>query len=277
MIIKGKPIADTILTELKKTVQEKQLHPHLAILLAGNDPASRVYIKYKDKAATNADIKISVYEFTETDQDAAIRKIEQLNKDHDTHGIIVQLPIYPNWVTDNLVYAVALAKDVDGFRQDSPFIPATAEGTWEMIKEFARIEGYKTAEDFLRNKNIVILGKGRTAGKPARDLLTEKGFQTTLIDSRTTNPDKILNEADLIISATGKKHIINDSNTKEGAYVIGIGVGKEVIDGEEKLFGDIDLHSIEHKAKLICPTIGGIGPLTIACLLRNVVKSAEHA
>jgi 5,10-methylene-tetrahydrofolate dehydrogenase/methenyl tetrahydrofolate cyclohydrolase len=141
-----------------------------------------------------------------------------------------------------------------------------------MLSEFARLDGEQSAKDFLNGKIITVLGRGKTAGKPTRELLMKKGYEVNLIHSQTPDPDGIIKSSDIIISATGKKHIINGSNIKSGSYVIGVGVGKE----DEKTIGDLAEGEIAEIAKLYCPTIGGIGPLTIACLLRNVVASAKR-
>lgn len=277
MIVYGKPIAESILLNLKETIEVEKLTPHLVVILAGTDQTSRVYIKYKAIAAEKAGIQLTLLEFSEKDNTKTIKKIHELNNDPNVHGIIVQLPLFSSWNGDAMVNLVAPQKDVDGFIADSLYQPATALGVWEMLKEFARIEGFGTAEKFLKDKKIVVLGKGRTAGKPTRELLTQKGFSSALIDSKTENPNDIIRDADIVITATGKKHIINADNLKDGSYVIGVGVGKETIDGKQKTFGDINEDEIKDIAKLYCPTIGGIGPLTIACLLRNVVESAQRS
>ncbi len=270
MIVSGKPIAQKILEDVRQQIETNHLHPDLAIILAGENPASRMYIKHKTKVGAEIGINVITYEFAASVPDECMRTIDALNNDPQTNGIIVQLPLYPNWVTDNFVNRVAPQKDVDGFVPRTPFIPATAEATWEMLSEFARLEGYPITESFLQGKKIVVLGKGKTAGKPVRELLKTKGFDSALIDSKTKHPDDIIRESDIIVSATGKKNIINATNVKDSSYVIGIGVGKEIVGDTTKTFGDIDEEGIENRAKLICPTIGGIGPLTIACLLRNV-------
>ncbi len=275
MIVSGKPLAQKILEEVRLKIADKKLHPNLAIILAGNHPASRTYIKHKTIIGDEIGIHVTTYEFSPADQLLCKTKINELNSDPLIQGIIVQLPLYPGWESFDLVNMIAPQKDVDGFIPGSPFIPATAEGTWEMLKEFARIET-QPVDAFLKNKSIVVLGKGKTAGKPIRDLLEKHGNASTLVDSKTLNPNDIIRRADIIISATGKKHIINAANVKEGAYVMGIGVGKEEIDGKEKTFGDVDEKGVENKAKLLCPTIGGIGPLTIACLLRNVYTASTR-
>jgi methylenetetrahydrofolate dehydrogenase (NADP+)/methenyltetrahydrofolate cyclohydrolase len=275
MIVSGKPLAQKILSQVQKEIVAKKLQPHLAIILASANEASRMYIKHKTIIGDEIGIKVSTFEFAESVPDQCKETIDELNKDILVNGIIVQLPLYPSWFADDFVNKVALEKDVDGFLPDSPFVPATAEGTWEMLKEFASIEGTDSIETFLNGKSIIVLGKGKTAGKPIRELLKKNGYHSDLIDSKTANPDEIIRNADIVISATGKKHIIHKGNIKDGAYVIGVGVGKESIDGKMKTFGDIDEKGIEIKAKLICPTIGGIGPLTIACLLRNVFSAAK--
>ena len=276
MKVLGKPISEDILFNLKEEIIQNSLQPQLAVISAGNNPASKIYIKYKKMAAEKAGITLTVHEFTENENIETKNRIEELNNDTSVHGIIVQLPVYNHWNADELVYAVAPSKDVDGFLPNSVYTAATAAGVWEMITEFARIEHYESAVQFLQNKNIVVLGKGRTAGKPTRELLSKNGVNSTLIDSKTENPQDLISKADIVISATGIKHIINGDNIKPDCFIISVGVGKEVVDGNEKIFGDVDEETIKNTAKLYCPTIGGIGPLTIACLLRNVVESAKR-
>jgi methylenetetrahydrofolate dehydrogenase (NADP+)/methenyltetrahydrofolate cyclohydrolase len=271
MKVSGKPLADSILNALKLEIQEDSLKPGLAIILANNTGASRLYVENKLNRAAELGIQAHLYQFNETQEAEAKAKIEELNQDEHVSGIIIQFPVYDSWDFDMLFNLVDRVKDVDGFKADSPFIPATAAGVWEMLSEFARLEGYDTAEKFLDGKTITVLGRGKTAGKPTREMLMKKGYEVNLIHSQTLNPDAIIKSSDVIISATGKKNLINASNIKSGCYVIGVGVGKE----EDKTFGDLDEAGIADIAKLYCPTIGGIGPLTIACLLRNVVNSAH--
>lgn len=213
----------------------------------------------------------NLYQYSENQEQKALQTIEKLNADPDVAGIIIQFPVYESWNFEELSQKVNSSKDVDGFKPDTPFVPATAAAVWEMLSEFGRLEGFSNAEEFLKGKIITVLGRGKTAGKPTRELLMQKGFEVNLIHSQTENPDAIIRSSDVIISATGKKHIINSNNLKPGAYVIGVGVGKE----NDKTFGDLDEAEIAEIAKLYCPTIGGIGPLTIACLIRNVVESAK--
>lgn len=276
MKISGKPIAEHILSTLQQTIKEKNLTPHLVIINAGSDPNSQAYIKHKKNAAEKYGIKFTEYIFSESEEKKCLETIQKLNNDSSVHGIIMQLPLHAGWDRDTFIKAIADSKDVDGFKENSPFFGATAWGVWEMLGAFAKEEHYSTTEEFLKGKRIAVVGKGITAGKPTIDLLTEKGFPPTVIDSKTNNTDEILRNTDVIVSASGKKHIIHAGNIKEGSYIIGIGVGREIVNGEQKVFGDIN-PNIEEKAKLYCPTIGGIGPLTIACLLRNVLESSGKA
>jgi methylenetetrahydrofolate dehydrogenase (NADP+)/methenyltetrahydrofolate cyclohydrolase len=272
MKVSGKPLTDSLLNALKLEIQEDNLSPGLAIILANNTGASRLYVENKLNRAAELGIQANLYQFDESQEDEAKAKIEELNQDSRFSGIIIQFPVYGSWNFDQLFQSVSSQKDVDGFKADSPFIPATAAGVWEMLSEFARLDGEQSAKDFLNGKIITVLGRGKTAGKPTRELLMKKGYEVNLIHSQTPDPDGIIKSSDIIISATGKKHIINGSNIKSGSYVIGVGVGKE----DEKTIGDLAEGEIAEIAKLYCPTIGGIGPLTIACLLRNVVASAKR-
>jgi methylenetetrahydrofolate dehydrogenase (NADP+)/methenyltetrahydrofolate cyclohydrolase len=272
MKVSGKPLADSILNALKLEIAEDQLQAKLAIILANNNPASRLYVENKLARAGEIGIAATLHQFSEDQKDQVLPLILKLNK--TVSGIIIQFPIFESWDFKELSKAVNSKKDVDGFKFDAPFMPATAAAVWEMLTEFARIEGFDKAENFLKGKNITVLGRGKTAGGPIREMLLTKRFPSNLIHSQTQNPDGIIQSSDVIISATGKKHIINAQNIKKGAYIIGVGVSK---DENSKTVGDLDEEAIAEKAKLFCPTIGGIGPLTIACLLRNVVQSAKNS
>ncbi len=275
MKVSGKEVADAISKKLQKEISRFKVKPGLAIILAGNSPSSRIYVNNKIKRAEQIGIKADLFEFSQNEFADCLKTIQKLNQDSRIHGIIVQHPTFEGWDFDRLVSSVDLKKDVDGFLTNSPFRGATALAVWEMLEAFAAIEGFSSAEEFLNGKNIALLGKGKTAGGPTRNLLQEKKIVFTLIDSKTENPDQIIGDADVVISATGRKNIITGNKIKKDSYVIGVGVGKEFIDNEQKIFGDIEEETVSQKAKLYCPTIGGIGPLTIVCLLENVVKSAK--
>ncbi len=275
MKVSGKEVAEAILKKLENEIQEKNLKPGLAIILAGQDPSSRIYVTNKIKAAQRIGVDAKLYEFTEDQKDKLLEKLDQLNKDSSVHGIIIQHPVYPSWNYDELLEKLDSKKDVDGFKIDSPYLGATALAIWEMLTAFAFKEGFSKTDEFLKDKNIVVVGQGRTAGGPFVKLLKEKGFNPEVVVKETENPDPIIKSGDVVVSATGAKHVINKDNLKQGAYVIGVGVGKENIDGEDKIYGDLKEDEVSEVAKLYCPTIGGIGPLTIVSLLENVIESAK--
>ncbi len=276
MKVSGREVADAILNKLEKEIKEKNLKPSLAIILAGNDPSSKIYVTNKIKTADKIGIQAKRYEFSEEELDKCLTMLDKLNEDLSVNGIIIQHPVFPSWNYDELLNNLNPQKDVDGFLPNSPFSGATALGVWEMLTAFAEIEGFKKTDDFLRDKKIVVLGKGKAAGGPITRLLESKGYEVLSIVKETENPTPFIRSGDIIISATGAKNIINKTNLKPGAYVIGVGVGKEIVDRQEKTYGDINEEDVAEIAKLYCPTIGGIGPLTIVSLLKNVVKSAQR-
>lgn len=263
MKVSGKEIADKILEDLKQQIIARNLKPNLAIILAGEDPASEIYVSYKLKAAKEIGIEANVFRFSKDQYQDCIKKISELSFDSKISGIIIQHPVFPGWDFESLLQKIDPKKDVDGFLPSSSYSGATALGVWEMLGEFAKIEGCLSAEEFLKGKKVVLLGKGRAAGRPTMHLFESKGVEYTLIDSKTQNPDEIIKTSDVVISAVGKRHIIHERNIKQGSFTIGVGSH------------DVDEEQIALKAKLYCPNIGGIGPLTVACLLRNVVLSAH--
>src|SRR3989344_3706530 len=272
--VSGIEVAEAILTKLEKEIAEKSLQPGLAIILAGNDPSSRIYVNNKIKAADRIGVKATLYEFSEQELDKCLEKLVQLNNDLSVHGIIIQHPTFPSWDYDQLLHGLDPNKDVDGFLENSPFSGATALAVWEMLTAFSLLEGFKKTEDFLNGKKIVVLGRGRAAGRPIVKLLSEKGFNPEIVVKDTENPNDVISSGDVVIGATGVKNIINKSNLKKGSYVVGVGLGKEKIDGKDKIYGDINEDDVSEIAKLYCPTLGGIGPLTIVSLLENVVRVA---
>lgn len=277
MKVSGKDVAEAILRKLEKEIKDKNLKPSLAIILAGDNPSSRIYVNNKIKTAKHIGIEAKLFEFSENEQEKCLQTIQRLNKDSSVHGIIVQYPVYDTWNFDEYEQSINSLKDVDGFLENSPYKGATALGIWEMLAAFSLIEGFKTTEDFLKGKKIVVLGRGKAAGGPTIKLLEEKGFTPEVIVRSTPNPTKIIKSGDVVIGATGVKHILNKTNLKKGTYIIGVGVGKEIVDGKEKIYGDIKEEDVAKIAKLYCPTIGGIGPLTIVSLLKNVVESAKRS
>lgn len=275
MIVKGTPHAKKLLHVLKHEVILKKLSPKLAIIYAGDDPASEKYIERKKTSGARCGVAVEVYRFEESQQEECLAEIDRLNQDETVHGVIVQLPVYQTWDTARMIQSVTPSKDVDGFLPDSPFTEATALAIWEMLSQFAYIEGCDSTEDFLNDKNIVVLGRGQTAGRPAIRYLELKGYAPTVITSKTENPDEITAHADLIITAVGKEGLIHAGNIKEGVYVVNVGIDTKEVDGETQYVGDIVEEEVAKRARLYCPPLNGVGPLTVACLLGNVVQSAK--
>lgn len=264
MKVSGRIVAEAILKKLEKEIKQKNLKPSLAIILAGSDSSSRIYVNNKIKAADRIGIKATLYEFSENELDKCLNRLDQLNNDSSVHGIIIQYPVYSSWNYDEFLNKLNPKKDVDGFLPGSNFSGATALGVWEMLTAFAYLEGFNKTEDFLKNKKIILIGKGKAAGGPTFKLLNQKGFEVEVVDKETKNPKEIIKKGDIVISATGVKNIVNKDNLKKGVYVVGVG------------HGDLNEEEISKIAKLYNPNIGGIGPLTIVSLLKNVVKSAYH-
>lgn len=262
--VSGKDVAEAILKKLDKEIKSKNLHPGLAIILANNNPASRIYVNNKIKAAARIGIDAKLYEFSENESEKCLETIQSLNKDLRINGIIVQYPVYNTWNFERYENSIVPQKDVDGFLENSPYSGATALAVWEMLTAFAYIEGFKKTEVFIRGKKIVLIGKGKAAGGPTFKLLEQKGFKVTSVVKETQDKNKIIKSGDIVISATGVKNIVNKTNLKKEAYVVGVG------------FGDLNEGEVSKIARLYNPNIGGIGPLTIVSLLKNVVESAKE-
>lgn len=265
MKVSGKDVAEAILKKLDKEIKDKNLHPGLAIILANNNPPSRIYVNNKIKTAKRIGIDAKLYEFKEDKADKCLKTIKRLNVDRSVNGIIIQYPVYDAWNFEEFERNINPQKDVDGFLPNSPYNGATALAVWEMLTAFSLLKGFKKTEDFLKGKKIVLIGKGKAAGGPTFKLLIGRGFDVDVVEKETKNPEEIIKKGDVVISATGVKNIVNKNNLKKGSYVVGVG------------FEDLNEEEVSKIAKLYNPNIGGIGPLTIVSLLKNVVESAKKA
>ncbi|MEK7577228.1 MAG: bifunctional 5,10-methylenetetrahydrofolate dehydrogenase/5,10-methenyltetrahydrofolate cyclohydrolase [Patescibacteria group bacterium] len=261
MLIDGKAIADTILETLKVDVSHLKtsgITPTLAVILVGDDPASLAYIKQKQKAAEIIGARIILsHQSSSISKDDFKKLILQYNDDPNIHGIIIQRPI-PNNLDTTIV---KLKKDIDGFLPNSPFKVPVALAVDEILKSI---------HISLVNKNIVIIGRGETAGKPIAEHLTKMGYAPIIIHSQTPNTKEIMQSADIIISCVGKKRVITSENIKQGVILISVGIWR---DTEGKLHGDYDEKDIEIKAPWYTPTPKGVGPVNVACLMQNLIHS----
>ena len=272
-IIDGKKIRDEILVELKKEVKTYMIKPCLAVIQIGNDEASNSYIKAKENACHNIGIYFKHIKFEETAKEIeVINKIIELNNDEYTHGILIQLPLPEKFNADKLINYIARNKDVDGltdinlgklFNNKNGLVSCTPQGIIELL-EHEKID--------ISGKNVVIVGRSNLVGKPLMGLLLNKDATVTICHSKTENLKEHTKKADILIVAVGKKHFIKKDMIKENAVVIDVGINKE----NGKLYGDIDFENVKEKVFKITPVPGGVGPMTVAMLMKNVIKSYKR-
>ena len=287
-IIDGKAFAAKIRAEVKedsdKLISQKQVDPCLAVVLVGENPASKVYVGQKSKMAKECNIKTKDYKLDEsTDQETLLKLIEDLNNDSTVHGILVQLPLPKQIDERKVIDTIVVEKDVDGFHAINAgrlsiggdmlkraFIPCTPLGSLLLLKDQV---------DDLRGKNAVVVGRSNIVGKPMSQLLIEESCTVTIVHSKTKDIESVCAQADVVVVAVGRPEMVDAKWLKEGAVVIDVGINRIPVtkeDGSEgsKIVGDVDFESASAKASMITPVPGGVGPMTIACLLRNTVTSA---
>ncbi len=291
-IIDGKAFAAKIRAEVKedsdKLISQKQVDPCLAVVLVGENPASKVYVGQKSKMAKECNIKTKDYKLDEsTDQKTLLKLIEDLNNDSTVHGILVQLPLPKQIDERKVIDTIVVEKDVDGFHAINAgrlsiggdmlkraFIPCTPLGSLLLLKDQV---------GDLRGKNAVVVGRSNIVGKPMSQLLIEESCTVTIVHSKTKDIESVCAQADVVVVAVGRPEMVDAKWLKEGAVVIDVGINRIPVtkeDGSEgsKIVGDVDFASASEKASKITPVPGGVGPMTIACLLRNTVTSAyRHA
>ena len=291
-IIDGKAFAAKIRAEVKedsdKLISQKQVDPCLAVVLVGENPASKVYVGQKSKMAKECNIKTKDYKLEEsTNQETLLKLIGDLNNDNTVHGILVQLPLPKQIDERKVIDTIVVEKDVDGFHAINAgrlsiggdmlkraFIPCTPLGSLLLLKDQV---------DDLRGKNAVVVGRSNIVGKPMSQLLIEESCTVTIVHSKTKDIESVCAQADVVVVAVGRPEMVDAKWLKEGAVVIDVGINRIPItkeDGSEgsKIVGDVDFASASEKASKITPVPGGVGPMTIACLLRNTVTSAyRHA
>lgn len=281
-IIDGKQVAARIREEIREEAEtfttETGVVPHLAAILVGDDPASAIYVRNKQRASEKAGLKSTLHRMpAETTQNALLNVIAQCNTDPSVHGILVQLPL-PDQIDELAVLdSVTPEKDVDAFHPENVglivqgrprFLPCTPRGVQELLRS-ANVE---TA-----GAHAVILGRSEIVGKPMALLLMQKGelanATVTICHSRTKNLAEITRSADILIAAIGKAKFVTAEMVKPGAVVIDVGTNR--VDG--KLTGDVDFEAVSPIASAITPVPGGVGPMTIAMLLKNTLTAAKLA
>jgi methylenetetrahydrofolate dehydrogenase (NADP+)/methenyltetrahydrofolate cyclohydrolase len=278
-IIDGKKVAADIKEKLKKEIAElksKGINPGLAVVLVGENPASKKYVASKEKTCNEIGITSFAYRIPETtSQDELMKLIDQLNNDPKVNGILVQLPLPKGLNEKEIMNAISPKKDVDGFGPDSlgklildepGFIPCTPHGAIKMLEAY----GIDPA-----GKHAVVVGRSIIVGKPLALLLLRKNATVTICHSKTPNLKEECQKADILCVAIGRARMITGDMIKEGAAVIDIGIN---VTPEGKIVGDVDFDAAKEKAGWITPVPGGAGPMTIAMLMYNTVQAAKiHA
>lgn len=272
MIIDGKKIRDDILNEVKASVQLLSFVPVFCDILVGDDQVSAQYVRMKEKTAESVGIKFRRADFSITiTTEELIEEIENLNRVPHICGIIVQLPLPSHLDTQSIINTIKTELDVDClgdsasklFYENKNPIGFPAALSCMKIFDYMKID--------LRDKNIVVLGQGMLVGKPVAHLIRNRGFDVNTINSKTENIDELLKNADIIISGIGHGKFITANKIKEGAIVIDAGTSED----SGSVIGDVDLDSVEKVASYVSPTPGGVGPVTVAMLLKNVIKVAQ--
>ena len=275
MIIDGKKIAKHLREQLKKEIEqlpESNIKPGLAVILIGDDAASQIYVKNKEKFANEIGINSKVLRFDisikETD---LIQTIHQLNDDKAVHGILVQLPLPRHIDPKKIINEIIPSKDVDGFHPinvgnlssgNEALIPCTPYGCYLLLKEI--ISNFT-------GMNAVIIGRSSINGKPMAQLLLKENCTVTITHSKTKNLKEICLQADILIASAGNARMVKTDWIKKDCIVIDVGINRIEEDGKIKIVGDVDFENIKDKAKAITPVPGGVGPMTISCLLNNTI------
>ena len=274
-IIDGKLIASIVKEQVSVAVSDlnqKSIFPGLATIIVGNDAASSIYVKNKRKSAKEVGIESFQYELSENIQEKELLElINELNLNSDVDGILVQLPLPKHINSDLIIDSIDVNKDVDGFNvinagktfigRDS-VIPCTPLGCLLMLKSI-KIE--------LKGKNAVIIGRSNIVGKPMAQLLLNEDCTVTIVHSKTFNIQALVKEADIVVAAVGSANLVKGSWIKKGAVVIDVGINRLKVEDKNILVGDINFNEVKDIASYITPVPGGVGPMTIACLLMNTV------
>lgn len=270
-IINGKEIAENILNNIKKEVESYDVKPTLAVIIVGNDPASKVYVKNKIKKSEFLGFNSILKELPEnTTKEELLDVIKNLNEDKNVNGILLQLPLPKGLNEKDFLDEISPIKDVDGFttynsgklfKGEKPYaVACTPKGIIKLLE---------TKNINLEGKVAVVIGRSNIVGKPIAALLLQKNATVIQAHSKTKNLPEILKLADAIISATGKEEFIKGDMVKEGAVIIDVGITRNK---NGKLTGDVDFESVYNKVSYITPVPGGVGPMTIASLMENTLE-----
>jgi methylenetetrahydrofolate dehydrogenase (NADP+)/methenyltetrahydrofolate cyclohydrolase len=275
-ILDGKSLAAQVRAGVKQKVArlaQRGMRPGLAVILAGDDPASKVYVRNKVRACEETGVRSSLFEFPAAVTEAELLgRVSSLNRDSSVHGILVQLPLPRQVDALRVLDAVSPAKDVDGFHDSNlgallagkpGLVPCTPAGVMRLLDH---------AQVPLAGRRAVVIGRSNIVGKPLALLLLQRDATVTICHSRTREIESIAREADILVAAIGRPKLVGAAMVKPGACVIDVGVNR-LPDGT--LAGDVDFHAVQNVAGWITPVPGGVGPMTIAMLLENCLYAAQ--
>jgi methylenetetrahydrofolate dehydrogenase (NADP+) / methenyltetrahydrofolate cyclohydrolase len=276
-IIDGKTLAKEIREEIRQEVvqlKEKGIHPSLTVILVGENPASQSYVRGKAKACEEAGMLSEVIRKPETiTEEELLSEIRRLNEDPTVHGILVQLPLPKHISEEAVIQTIIPEKDVDGFHPINVgnlmigsfcYLPCTPHGIIEMIRR---------VNVPIKGKHAVVIGRSNIVGKPVSLLLLQESATVSICHSKTENLAEMTRQADILVVAIGKPHVIGKEHVKPGALVIDVGVNR--IEGG-KLVGDVKFDEVKEIASHITPVPGGVGPMTITMLLKNTVEASKR-
>ena len=279
MIIDGKKIAENLRETLKKQIEQipsNQPKPGLTVILIGEDPASQIYVRNKEKFANEIGINSKVLRFDSSiTEEALTKEIYKLNQDREVHGILVQLPLPKHINSKNIINQIEPIKDVDGFHPinvgnlssgNDALVPCTPYGCYLLLKE--------VISDF-NGLNAVVIGRSNINGKPMTQLLLKENCTVTITHSKTKNLKNICQGADILVASVGIAKLVKQDWVKSDCVVIDVGINRIEENGSKKLVGDVDFENVKDKVKAITPVPGGVGPMTISCLLQNTLKAYQ--
>ena len=277
ILMDGKQLARKIRTNLKKEceeLKEKGINPKFAVIMVGNDSASKIYVRSKSRACEEIGIEFEEFLLSEdTTQDKLENLIEELNKNKKVHGILVQSPIPKHLDVNRAFEKIAPEKDVDGFNSVNVGKLALNRDTFVSCTPYGIMKIFEEYQIDLTGKEVVIIGRSNIVGKPLIQCVLNKNATVTVCHSKTKNLAEHTKRADVVIAAIGKPHFITADMVKENAVVIDVGINRTE---EGKILGDVEFETVEKKVEYITPVPGGVGPMTIAMLMNNVIKAARN-
>lgn len=275
VVVSGKDLSQELKDQMKDEVvllkEKNGREPHLVVILVGNNPSSISYVTGKEKACLYIGIKNSTIRLDEdVTEEVLLNLIDELNNNNDVDGILVQLPLPKHIKEEKVIEKIAIEKDVDGFHplnvanlwlKKECMLPCTPKGIIKLLNK-ANIE--------IAGKNAVVMGRSNIVGLPISKLLLDRNATVTITHSKSQNLKEVTNKADILIAAIGKARFVKADMVKEGAVVIDVGVNR---DEAGKLCGDVDFDEVEPKVSVITKVPGGVGPMTICCLMENTIEA----